>query len=221
MAQARKFLRVASAIAVTSLAVNASACADRLEPPVPQTYKEVDTMRQWAESRAEPYGIPSRQLAAYAYAAKKVDEDSGCSVGWPTLAALGSVLSDHGRANETTIDDAGITSTKLRRLAPAAEGRSEVPDTDAGMIDGDKHQDVPVGPLQIMPSRWEQFAIAVEPGSTPNPDSIDDSALTTAVILCNSGDLSSPEVWVSAMSKINPHPDFLTAVHTKAQEYSR
>lgn len=221
MAPARQLTGRAAAGAMVLGVVALAGCADRLEIPEPHTYAQVDTMKQWAEQRAEPYGVPARQLQAYAYAAHAVESHGGCTVGWPTLAALGGVLTDHGRAANTNVGPDGVTSQPLREIAPAANGALSVPDTDGGRYDGDATKDVPMGPMQLMPSRWEQFARAAEPGATPNPDNIDDAALTTAIIICSSGDIASPDGWTAALAQFNPHPLFLTAVHDKAQEFSR
>lgn len=218
MAPARKLLAMVLSGAV---AFGLAGCADRLTPPTPITYNNIDVMGKWAREHADPYGIPTRQLQAYAYAAYQVEQSNGCPLGWPSLAALGAVLTDHGRINGTTIDDAGNTSQPLRGVAPAAEGKDSVLDTDAGQFDGDGTKDVPMGPMQLMPSRWEQHALAVEDGTTPSPDNIDDAALTAAIILCSSGDVTSPDGWTAAMARFNPDKEFLKAVHAKAQEYSR
>lgn len=203
-----------------------TSCADRLEPPAPVTYADTDAVTDWAASHAAPYGIPERALAGYAYAAWSTEQNGGCGLGWPTLAALGAILSDHGRAFGSEITDSGTTTIPLRGLNlinPAFP--MIVPDTDEGRIDGDTTLDIPVGPMQIMPSRWEQFgALAntnASPGATPAIDNIDDAALTTATILCAAGDMSNSEAWDSAIKSINPDPEFVKAVHAKAEEYSR
>lgn len=221
MASARSRLKLAATGGVIVLAATLTSCADRLEPPTPEKHRQTESMSEWAQTRAKPYGIPQRQLEAYAYAANKVEQDSGCGIGWPTLAALGFVLSNHGRAHGSKVGANGLTTLPLRGLAPAAEGKRQVTDTDAGEIDGDSKRDVPVGPMQIMPSRWEESGTAVEPGAKPNPDNIDDASLTTAVLLCGAGDVNSPDGWVKAMAKINPDKKFLKEVHAKAKEYSR
>lgn len=221
MAQARSGLNFVVVATVASLVLGTTGCADRLEPPVPERHPQIESMTEWAQTRAKPYGIPQRQLEAYAYAAHKVGKDSGCAIGWPTIAALGSVLSNHGRARGATVAPDGVTTVKLRGLTAAAGGKKQVTDTDAGEIDGDSKRDVPVGPMQIMPSRWKESGTAVEPGAMANPDSIDDAALTTALMLCNSGDVSSPDGWAEAIAKINPSKKFLKTVHAKAKEYSR
>lgn len=223
MAPPRFSIRKTSALAGLgmSLILVLSGCSDRLEPPDPIKHQEIEKMEQWAAERADPYGIPQRALQAYAYAAYAVEKEDGCSIGWPTIAALGAVLTNHGRHENASINEDGKTTLPLRAVAPAAGGKDSVPDTDGGDIDGDSTQDIPVGPMQLMPSRWEQYGVAVEPGDQPNPDQIDDAALTTAKILCTAGDLSTPEVWLTAMSEFNPHHVFLKAVYDKAEEYSR
>ncbi|MDO5670435.1 MAG: hypothetical protein Q4G50_10555 [Corynebacterium sp.] len=214
--------RSVSAGALVALCLSTSACSARLEPSPPVLHKDVDQMQQWSSSRAEPYGIPERQLRAYAFAAWRIHQDSGCQVGWPTLAALGSVLSDHGRIDAGEVTEDGSTTVALRGLNLVHPDRpQEVPDTDAGTVDGDSQRDIPVGPLQIMPSRWEQFGISAEPGRPADPDNVDDAALTTARILCTAGDPTTPEGWDSGLKEIDPDPEFITAVHARAKEYSR
>ncbi|MDO5669798.1 MAG: hypothetical protein Q4G50_07325 [Corynebacterium sp.] len=214
--------RTVSAGVLVALCLSTSACSDRLEPAPPVRHKDVDQMQQWSSSRAEPYGIPERQLRAYAFAAWSSAQESGCQVGWPTLAALGALLSDHGRVNGAEVGEDGATTVALRGLnLMRPEHPQEVPDTDAGIIDGDSHRDIPVGPLQIMPSRWEQFGVSAEPHRPADPDNIDDAALTTAHILCTAGDPTSPEGWDAGLKEIDPDPEFIKAVHARAQEYSR
>lgn len=196
-------------------------CSDRLEPPTPVTYANTDAVTDWSASHAEPYGIPERALRGYAFAALRTSQDSGCGLGWPTLAALGAVLSDHGRAQGSVIDDNGTTTVPLRGLnLITPETPMEVPDTDEGRVDGDPTRDIPVGPMQIMPSRWEQYAASAT-GVAPDIDNIDDAALTTAAMLCAAGDLGNSESWDSAVKGIDPDPEFVKAVHAKAEEYSR
>lgn len=214
------------AVASATIASMLAGCADRLEPPAPITYADTDAVTDWATSHAGPYGIPKRALAGYAYAAWSTDQTGGCGLGWPTLAALGAILSDHGRAFGSEIAENGTTTIPLRGLNfTNPEFPMVVPDTDQGRIDGDGTIDIPVGPMQIMPSRWEQFATLADTnapqGATPNIDNIDDSSLTTATILCAAGDMSNSEAWDSAIKGINPNPEFVKAVHAKAEEYSR
>lgn len=193
-------------------------CADRFEPPNPVTYAETDQVKEWSESHADPYDIPERALRAYAFAVVKTSEE-GCDLGWPTVAALGSILSNHGYTHDSELKEDGVSTIPLRDLDPIRF--APVADTDQGRIDGTAEFDIPVGPMQIMPSRWEQYETVAEPGGKPNPDNIDDAALTIAKQLCVAGDLGSPDGWDTAVKNINADPEFVKAVHARASEYSR
>ena len=202
-------------------AVMLTACAPRLEPPEPVRYDEIEAVSDWSRQRAEPYGIPERQLRAYAYAAWRVEADEDCAVGWPTIAAIAQVASDHGRAQESSVDENGITTKPLRGLRVMKMPPVVVPDTDGGATDGDTVNDVAVGPMQIMPSRWEQYSVAVEEGRKPNPDSIDDASLTAARLLCSAGNPASPEGWDEGVKRFFYSAEQIKAVHAVASELSR
>ncbi len=212
----RSMVQAAITLPLATLLI--SGCADRLEPPVPVTYAETDQVKEWSEKHSAPYGIPERALRAYAFAVVKTSQE-GCDLGWPTVAALGAVLSNHGDTHGSKLDENGVSTIPLRDLDPIRF--APVADTDQGRIDGTAEHDIPVGPMQIMPSRWAQYETAAEPGQTPNPDNIDDAALTVAKQLCVMGDLKSPDGWDNAVKNINADPEFVKAVHAKASEYSR
>ncbi|MFD4433481.1 murein transglycosylase, partial [Nocardia sp. NPDC058497] len=106
-----------------------------------------------------PYGIPETALQSYAYAASVLDRSApDCHIGWPTLAAIGAVMSDHGSADGSTLAADATVSPNLRGLRRARVELPTVADTDGGRIDGDRTQDVPMGPMQLMPSVWEQWS---------------------------------------------------------------
>ncbi|MCQ4621518.1 hypothetical protein KBX19_09865 [Corynebacterium sp. CCUG 71335] len=212
-------MRLTVVLTATALAV--AGCAPRLEPPVPEEIPQVDTVSEWSTGRAEPYGIPERQLRAYAFAAWRVHEDGGCQIGWPTLAAIGQVASDHGRAGGSVVQEDGRTSKPLRGLPIMGKPPVTVRDTDSAVTDDDPGKDVAVGPMQIMPSRWEQYASTPETGREPDPDHIDDAALTAARILCEAGNPTTPEGWDEGVKRFFPDPDAVKAVHHVARELSR
>ncbi|MDO4631188.1 MAG: hypothetical protein Q4A82_02755 [Corynebacterium sp.] len=198
-----------------------SGCVDRLEAPLPPTHKQIEHVQDWSQKRAGPYGIPETALRAYAYAAWSASKKN-CNLGWPTLAALGEALSDHGQAHGSMLNDDGTTSIPLRGLNlfdPIHP--QEVGDTDAGFFDGDPTKDIPIGPMQIMPSRWEQFNTAVESAGKSNPDNINDAALTLADFLCSVGSPSASDGWANGIQQINANPEFVKHVHAIAKKYSR
>ena len=207
---------------VACCCLTTTACVDRLEPPLPPPHRQIEQVQDWSHKRSGPYDIPETALRAYAYAAWAVAKQKNCNLGWPTLAALGESLSNHGRANDSQLGDDGTTTVPLRGLNlfdPAHP--QEVADTDAGLFDGDPTKDIPIGPLQIMPSRWEQFNAAVEPDAKPNPDNINDASLTLAGFLCSVGDPSTPDGWANGVQQINANPEFVKHVHAIAKKYSR
>lgn len=210
---------LAGALVVATLSL--PGCAPRLEPPEPQRYPAVEVVADWSRQRAEPYGIPERQLKAYAYAAWFVEQQNGCAVGWPTIAAVGQVASDHGRAHGSEVDEDGFTTVELRGLEVMGLPPVVVSDTDSGATDGDKARDIAVGPMQIMPSRWEQFATSTEAGRTPDPDNIDDAALTAASILCAAGDPATSEGWDEGVRRFFYSPEAVIEVNRIASELSR
>lgn len=211
-------IKFGKGIGVALLSMVVVGCADRLEPPTPVRYVDTDKLAQWSKTHALPYGIPERALRAYAFAAWKVNQEK-CELGWPTLAALGAVLSNHGMTHGADIAEDGISTHALRNLDLVK--MEPVADTDHGRIDGFLEHDVPVGPLQIMPSKWEQFEASAVPGRKPDPDSIDDASLAVARQLCAMGDLKSSDGWDSAIKSVFADPEFVKQVHAKASEYSR
>ncbi|WP_342318477.1 hypothetical protein [Corynebacterium mayonis] len=198
-----------------------ASCAARVEVPEPESVEQVEQFSVWAAERSEPYGVPERALRSYAFAAWTVQQESGCQVGWPTMAALGKVLSDHGEAQGSQVAEDGVTTVALRGLGTALGPEAIVADTDGGETDGDSTRDVPVGPMQIMPSRWEQFRLSTEPGKEPNPDDIDDAALTMASIVCKGGDLSTPEGWDRGMISVVDDMEKVKEIHRVSKEFSR
>lgn len=213
--------RILLAVSISACALAVVACTPRLEPPEAEKIPPVNTVSEWSKNRAEPYGIPERQLRAYAYAAWRVQADNGCQLGWPTLAAVGQVASDHGRAEGSVVGEDGLTSKPLRGLSIMNMPPLTVPDTDNAVTDGDATQDVAVGPMQIMPSRWEQHGSSAEEGRKPNPDNIDDAALTAARIMCESGNPTSPEGWDEGVKRFFHTPEAVKEVHHVAKELSR
>lgn len=218
--------RVIAPLAV--LAVLVGGCADRLEPEdetPPPLENPTKQLAEWSELHAGPYGVPERALQSYAYAAAIMDRSAPeCGIGWPTLAAIGSVMSNHGRAEDARISDNGIVAPELRNLdlADAELAKERVADTDAGRLDGTSTQDVPMGPMQFSPSRWQQWATDADNDGEPNPDSFDDAALSTARFLCAvGGDLRAPDGWTRAVSQFYPSSLFVMKVHDVSVTYSR
>lgn len=181
-------------------------------------------LQAWSQLHSESYEIPERALRSYAYAAAVMEKTTpGCGIGWPTLAAIGGVSSNHGSAAQASVDEHGQVSPILRDLDAAnPKGKPAIADTDAGQYDGNSEIDQTMGPMQVGPSRWEQYATDANNDGKADPDNFDDAALTVARFLCaTGGDLKNTDGWVSAVSQFNATPGFLEKVHAKASMYGR
>ncbi|MFT4125625.1 MAG: lytic murein transglycosylase [Gordonia sp. (in: high G+C Gram-positive bacteria)] len=212
-------------VGLTILALAISGCSSRLDKEEKQT-REVpsDQLKDWAKLHAEPYDVPERALRSYAYAAAAMGKaQPNCGMGWSTLAAIGEVSSDHGEASSGVVTGEGLVVPALRNLAQANPSHAKpLADTDAGRFDGNEKYDVTMGPMQILPSRWEQFATDADNDNKSDPDNYDDATLTTARFLCAAGgDMRRPEGWATAVSQFNRMPDFLEKVHAAAMKYGR
>ncbi|HET6939086.1 MAG TPA: hypothetical protein VFI19_10795, partial [Nocardioides sp.] len=137
--------------------------------------------------------IPTRALVAYQRAASAIDlADDECHLDWQLLAALGKVLTDHGRTHGSVLGDQGVPRPWL--VGPRLTGRHgthRVSDTDGGTLDRDRHVDRAVGPMLLLPSVWSLVSVDGDADGRRNPQDIDDAALGAAVFLCaGPGDLS-------------------------------
>ncbi|GAA1482508.1 lytic murein transglycosylase [Gordonia sinesedis] len=204
-----------------------SACSSRLgqdeEKPEEREVPSLQ-LKAWSELHAGPYDVPERALRSYAYASAAMNKaNPGCGIGWSTLAAIGDVSSDNGTASGASIDPNGRATPELRDLTQANPRNAEpIADTDAGRYDGSSRTDVTMGPMQILPSRWEQFATDADNDGKADPDNIDDATLTAARFLCASGgDLRQSDGWARAVSQFNSTPGFLQKVHAQAAIYGR
>jgi len=132
-------------------------------------------------------GIPTRAKQAYVAAAQKsLSSSPTCHLDWTLLAALGRVESDHGRFGGSSIATNGFTTPAIYgiRLDGSQSGVQAVPDTDHGSLDKDTAFDRAVGPMQFLPATWTQYAASPDPTRTPDPQHIDDAALTAGRYLC-------------------------------------
>ena len=110
--------------------------------------------------------IPGVALDAYQHAAAAAPEISaGCAVDWQVVAGLARVESNHGRTDgPRTIAANGDVRPAIRGLAlDGSSGRQRIPDTDAGVRDGDAEWDRAMGPLQFLPTTWEEILARPRP----------------------------------------------------------
>lgn len=188
-----------------------------------------DKLGFWADPLAEELGFSSAALRAYGNAEIIANESfPDCHLSWNTIAGIGFVETRHGTYTGRIFDGArigedGVVAPPI--FGPALDGSSgfaHVHDTDDGEIDGDVELDRAVGPLQFIPETWRRFSRDADGDGVPNPQQIDDAALTTAVMLCtNGGDLSTPEGWTRAVRSYNQSGEYIRDVRDAAAAYAQ
>jgi membrane-bound lytic murein transglycosylase B len=176
----------------------------------------------WVARVAAAGAIPPRALAAYAGAALALGQTRpGCGIGWNTIAAIGLVETGHGTSNGSRIDPDGVARPSIVGVSPDGQDVDEVLDTDRGELDGDTVLDHPVGPLQLLPAAWAEFAQDGDRDGTTDIHDIDDATLTAGTRLCDiGGDLTQPENWITALSAGNATTDYNNRVADAASQYA-
>ena len=202
-------------------AVPATTSVARSTGPRPTTA----AVRDWATALSEKTEIPVRSLVAYAEAELAVREATpNCKITWATLAGVGRVESHHGRYGGSEIGDDGQLSPPIIGIPlDGSPGVQAIVDTDGGRLDGDTTWDRAVGAMQFLPTTWERWGARAEAdGAEPDPQDIDDAALSAARYLCASGgDLSSPAGWWQAVLTYNASTTYGQNVFSGAEAYAK
>ena len=179
----------------------------------------------WAKRLSAKTQIPARSLLAYAGAEVETKRTTpGCNINWATLAGVGRVESHHGRYGGTRIgSDGKLTPPIIGIPLDGSPGVRAVPDTDGGRLDGDLQWDRAVGAMQFLPATWARWGMrASGDGTPPDPQNIDDAALSAARYLCASGgDLSTAEGWWQAVLKYNQSVTYGKDVFSGADAYAK
>ncbi|MDT7798514.1 MAG: hypothetical protein QOI78_1947 [Actinomycetota bacterium] len=164
------------------------------QPKVPQA-SEFD---EWASKTSQWLDIPLRAMTGYAKATVTLTKEiPGCHLSWVTLAAVGKVTSDHGRAQGRHIAETGAMDKAL--------GTVEVRDFYNKVVSTANA----AGPMQLSPAIWGKYKASAN-GSNPDLQNIDDAALTTGRALCADGhDLSQGQTWWDSVSALQSAPLFL------------
>ena len=188
-------------------------------PAVDITEGPVDA--QWLEQSAAQTGIPARALRAYAAAAERANAAvPTCRIGWNTVAAIGFVESVHGSHGGGSLTPAGQADRPI--IGPSLNGESfaAIPDTDSGALDGDAVWDHAIGPMQFIPSTWQQAGRDGNGDGEADPLNIDDAALSAAAYLCAGGrDLTTDRGWTDAVLSYNQSDSYVRQVRDQANAY--
>ncbi len=183
-----------------------------------------DALRGWAQQMSARTGIPVVALQAYGYAELVLAETTPrCHLSWTTLAAIGQVESNHGRAGGATLQPDGRAWPPIIGLPLDGQGdRMLVRDTDQGLLDGDPVYDRAVGPMQFIPSTWRREQVDATGDGIADPHNIHDAALAAANYLCrNNRDLATPTGWWQAVLSYNNVTEYAQQVFDVADDYGR
>lgn len=177
----------------------------------------------WIQETGAEHAIPERAMASYAGAALRIAETRPeCSLGWNTLAGIGSVETSHA-----SIDDSGLSAQGVAEPAitgpvlDGSEGVMEVSDTDEGEYDDDDQWDRALGPMQFLPETWQTHAVDGNLDGETDPQQIDDAVLTAGVYLCESAeDLTNDDEWIRAVTTYNQSMEYARDVADVAASYA-
>ncbi|GAB2874907.1 lytic transglycosylase domain-containing protein [Lentzea nigeriaca] len=183
-------------------------------------------LTEWATRVASKTDIPVRALQAYAAADLAMQREApACRISWSTLAGIGRVESRHGSINGSRLQENGLPTRPIIGVPlDGSPGVRAVRDTDGGRLDGDTSWDRAVGPMQFIPGTWNRWAKrAAADGLPPDPQNIDDAALTAARYLCAGGsrDLGTGQGWWAAVMAYNNSVEYGQSVFSGADAYAR
>lgn len=230
----------AVAVVVATVLLMASSCSWQLGTPIPEgvpppsgdpvpaidTYakgRPADHLHAWAAARAPALDMPVTALEAYAYAARVAQvENPNCHIAWTTLAGIGMVESHNGTYRGATIAPNGDVRPPIRGVRlDGTSGNLHIPDTDAGLLDGDAHMDRAMGPMQFIPETWKLYGVDANNDGVVSPDNIDDAALSAAGYLCWRGkDMAAPRGWMNALRAYNHSDQYARTVRDWATAYA-
>ncbi|WP_226437274.1 lytic transglycosylase domain-containing protein [Rhodococcus yananensis] len=210
---------VPEAVSVASTAVltePAAAPAPKAAPAAPAAAPQPEIMQDG------PLGIPGINYSAYLNAERILaEENPGCGMYWTLLAGIGRVESGH--ANGGQADDRGdllepVIGLPLNGSLP---GQAVIYDTDGGALDGDAVYDRAVGPMQFIPTTWNQYAGDGNGDGVADPQNLYDSTLTTARYLCDGGrDMRNLADTTKSILRYNQSMAYVTNVLAWSAAYS-
>ena len=168
----------------------------------------------WVSGTSTRRRIPERALLAYATATLVVtDEQPECGLGWNTLAAIGQIESSHGTFDGSSLDERGAATPPIVGIPLAGDGVARIPDSDRGVLDGDRTYDRAVGPMQFIPSTWELWGADGDGDGVADPQDVDDAALAAARYLCADDRLLMDATgWTAAVLSYNNSLEYAAQV---------
>ncbi|MGN9810726.1 lytic murein transglycosylase [Micromonospora sp. BQ11] len=192
--------------------------------PVVGTGRPADALAAWAAQISPKVTIPAVALQAYGYAELVLSQTNrSCALSWTTLAAIGHVESGHGSANGARLGTNGKALPKIIGLPLDGQGgRMRIADTDRGLLDGDAALDRAIGPMQFIPTTWQEIGADADNDGIRDPHDIDDAALAAGNYLCKGGrNLTIPGDWWNAILSYNDVRRYAQDVYDTANRYGQ
>ncbi|NLU77162.1 transglycosylase SLT domain-containing protein [Micromonospora sp. HNM0581] len=183
-----------------------------------------DTLAGWARDTGARVGIDPIAMQAYGYAELVLAEtDRACGLSWTTLAAIGLVESRHGQANNAQLGADGRAVPEIIGLPLDGQGnRMRIADTDRGELDRDTTYDRAIGPMQFIPTTWEEIGADADNDGRKDPHNIHDAALAAGRYLCKGGrNLTIPGDWWNAILSYNDVRRYAQDVFDAANRYGQ
>ncbi|MER7893590.1 lytic murein transglycosylase [Micromonospora sp. NPDC094482] len=186
--------------------------------------RPADALAAWAQQVGPKVGISPVAMQAYGYAELVLAQTNrSCALSWTTLAAIGFVESSHGQANGAQLGQDGRAVPEIIGLPlDGRDGRMRIVDTDRGQLDRDTTFDRAIGPMQFIPTTWQEIGADADNDGRKDPHDLDDAALAAGNYLCKNGrNLSIPGDWWNAILSYNDVRRYAQDVYNTANRYGQ
>ncbi|MFG3705585.1 lytic murein transglycosylase [Micromonospora sp. NPDC047670] len=188
------------------------------------TGRPADALAGWAAEVGPKVGISPVAMQAYGYAELVLAQTNrSCGLSWTTLAAIGFVESGHGQANNARLGQDGKALPEIIGLPLDGQGnRMRIADTDGGRLDKDTTFDRAIGPMQFIPTTWQEIGADADNDGVKDPHDLDDAALAAGNYLCKgSRNLTIPADWWNAILSYNDVRQYAQDVFDTANRYGQ